>query len=232
MAIQEINIGNIVNDGLGDDLRTAFQKVNANFSDLDAQLRITGLNVGTGEGQVFKAKVTNVTTNADELNLRTIKAGDNITVTNNTDDITISTPLQNLFGSIITSNGTVVASQPNDTLNFQGSNNVTITRSGNTIIFEADLFDTQLNNDLDLNTHSIIGVGDINITGNITATNYNGNVYGVDPRVIHEAVFDIDGGSFVDTFTDAIDYLLSLQDNDAGTFLNPSERSLDFGTII
>ena len=48
MAIQEINIGNIVNDGLGDDLRTAFQKVNANFSDLDAQLRITGLNVVTG----------------------------------------------------------------------------------------------------------------------------------------------------------------------------------------
>lgn len=232
MAIQEINIGNIVNDGLGDDLRTAFSKVNANFSDLDAQLRITGLNVGTGQGQVFKAKVTNVTTNADELNLRTIKAGDNITVTNNTDDITISTPLQNVFGSIITSNGSVVASQPNDTLNFQGSNNVTITRSGNTVIFEADLFDTQLNNDLDLNTHSIVGVGNIDITGNIDATNYNGNVWGVDPRVVHEAVFDIDGGSFLDTFTDAIDYLLSLQDNDAGTFLNPSERNLDFGTII
>jgi hypothetical protein len=232
MAIQEINIGNIVNDGLGDDLRTAFSKVNANFSDLDAQLRITGLNVGTGEGQVFKAKVTSGTTNADELNLRTIKAGDNITVTNNTDDITISTPLQNVFGSIITSNGSVVASQPNDTLNFQGSNNVTITRSGNTVIFEADLFDTQLNNDLDLNTHSIVGVGNIDITGNIDATNYNGNVWGVDPRVVHEAVFDIDGGSFLDTFTDAIDYLLSLQDNDAGTFLNPSERNLDFGTII
>lgn len=232
MAIQEINVGNIVNDGLGDNLRAAFVKVNANFTDLDAQLRITGSNVGTGQGQVFKAKVTNVTTNADELNLRTIKAGDNITVTNNTDDITISTPLQNLFGSIVTSNGTVVASQPNDTLNFQGSNNVTITRSGNTVIFEADLFDTQLNNDLDLNTHSIVGVGDINITGTITATNYQGNVFGIDPRVVHEAVFDIDGGSFVDTFTDAIDYLLSLQDNDAGTFLNPSERSLDFGTII
>lgn len=232
MAIQEINVGNIVNDGLGDDLRTAFVKVNANFSELDAQLRITGLNVGAGEGQVFKAKVTNITTNADELNLRTIKAGDNITVTNNTDDITISTPLQNVFGSISTSNGTVVASQPNDTLNFQGSNNVTITRSGNTVIFEADLFDTQLNNDLDLNTHSIVGVGNIDITGNIDATNYNGNVWGVDPRVIHEAVFDIDGGSFLDTFTDAIDYLLSLQDNDAGTFLNPSERNLDFGTII
>lgn len=232
MAIQVINVGNIVNDGLGDDLRTAFVKINANFSDLEAQLRITGKNIGTGSGEVFKDKITNVVTNNDELNLRTIKAGDNITVTNNTDDITISTPLQNVFGSIITSNGSVVASQPNDTLNFQGSNNVTITRSGNTVIFEADLFDTQLNNDLDLNTHSIVGVGNINITGTITANNYIGDVWGVDPRVVHEAVFNIDGGSFVNTFTDAIDYLLSIQDNDAGTFQNPSAIELDFGTII
>ena len=29
MAIQTINIGNQVNDGLGDDLRSAFQEVNA-----------------------------------------------------------------------------------------------------------------------------------------------------------------------------------------------------------
>ncbi len=34
MAIQTINLGNVVNDGLGDDLRTAFQKVNANFTEL------------------------------------------------------------------------------------------------------------------------------------------------------------------------------------------------------
>jgi hypothetical protein len=34
MTIQTINIGNVVNDGLGDDLRTAFEKVNANFADL------------------------------------------------------------------------------------------------------------------------------------------------------------------------------------------------------
>ena len=27
MTIQTINIGNVVNDGLGDDLRTAFEKV-------------------------------------------------------------------------------------------------------------------------------------------------------------------------------------------------------------
>ena len=38
MAIQTINIGNVVNDGLGDDLRTAFQKVNATLQNWKANL--------------------------------------------------------------------------------------------------------------------------------------------------------------------------------------------------
>lgn len=41
-------------------------------------------NVGTGQGEVFK----NITGNT--VNLKTIKAGTNVTITNNTDDITIS----------------------------------------------------------------------------------------------------------------------------------------------
>ena len=57
MTVQTINIGNQVNDGLGDDLRTAFQKVNANFSDLSTQLTVTvGLAPGTGIS-LFKEKV-------------------------------------------------------------------------------------------------------------------------------------------------------------------------------
>ena len=31
MALQTINVGNFANDGTGDDLRTAFIKVNQNF---------------------------------------------------------------------------------------------------------------------------------------------------------------------------------------------------------
>ena len=57
MTVQTINIGNQVNDGLGDDLRTAFQKVNANFSNLSAQLTITATNMGTTGSGVFKEKV-------------------------------------------------------------------------------------------------------------------------------------------------------------------------------
>ena len=46
MTVQTTNIGNVVNDGLDDDLRTAFEKVNTNFTDLSTQLTITATNVG------------------------------------------------------------------------------------------------------------------------------------------------------------------------------------------
>jgi hypothetical protein len=57
MTVQTINIGNVVNDGLGDDLRTAFEKVNANFADLSTQLTITAINLGLNGSDIFKQKV-------------------------------------------------------------------------------------------------------------------------------------------------------------------------------
>lgn len=45
MAIQTINLGTYANDGTGDDLRVAFQKVNANILELAST--IYGANVGT-----------------------------------------------------------------------------------------------------------------------------------------------------------------------------------------
>lgn len=62
----------------------------------------TGANVGTGEGSVFKDK-TGVT-----LNFKTLKQGSNVTITNNTDDVTIaaaSPPVTSVF----TRTGAVVA---------------------------------------------------------------------------------------------------------------------------
>ena len=35
MAVQTINIGNIANDGTGDDIRVVPRKVNDNFEELD-----------------------------------------------------------------------------------------------------------------------------------------------------------------------------------------------------
>lgn len=56
MPIQTINLGNYANDGTGDDLRTAFQKVNANFELVGGTLGIiSGENVGSGTG-IFKRR--------------------------------------------------------------------------------------------------------------------------------------------------------------------------------
>lgn len=56
MAIQTINLGSYANDGTGDDLRTAFQKVNANFASLTTTINVaTAENIGGGVG-IFKQK--------------------------------------------------------------------------------------------------------------------------------------------------------------------------------
>ena len=56
MPIQTINLGNYANDGTGDDLRSAFEKVNANFELVGGTLGIiTGANLGAGVG-VFKRR--------------------------------------------------------------------------------------------------------------------------------------------------------------------------------
>ncbi len=57
MAIQDINVGLLANDGTGDDLREAFIKVNQNFDELD--LRVSGFteisaeNIGDGGFGIF-----------------------------------------------------------------------------------------------------------------------------------------------------------------------------------
>jgi len=51
MTQQSIFLGTYANDGTGDDLRTAFNKVNANFTDLYTQIsHVNGRNIGSGQG--------------------------------------------------------------------------------------------------------------------------------------------------------------------------------------
>ncbi len=60
MAIQVINVGNLANDGTGDDLREAFIKVNQNFDELDLRAsNVEGANVGIGGFTIFKEKSGN-----------------------------------------------------------------------------------------------------------------------------------------------------------------------------
>ena len=104
MTIQTINIGNVVNDGLGDDLRTAFQKVNANFTNLSAQLTITASNTsGAGSG-VFKEKV------GTNLVFKKLVSGTKMFLNDTGDAIIINTTQPDAFTRIDTDSGSMLAS--------------------------------------------------------------------------------------------------------------------------
>lgn len=99
MAIQPINVGNVVNDGSGDDLRTAFVKVNNNFVELDIRHGEQNIasNVGTGTG-LYKDKV------GVNLEFKSINAGTGINLVSDANTITISNsddPLLNQINTLL-----------------------------------------------------------------------------------------------------------------------------------
>jgi hypothetical protein len=135
MAIQTINIGNAVNDGLGDDLRTAFQKVNANFSELNASLTVTASNFGTTGAGIFKEKV------GSDLQFKKLVAGTKIFINDLADSIIINNQQDNAFTRIDTNNGTVLA---NNYLNItlegdNGAENITTRVVGSVISIDTSI---------------------------------------------------------------------------------------------
>jgi len=104
MAIQTINIGNRVNDGLGDDLRTAFEKVNANFAELDSELSVEGINVGPNGVGIYKQKTDG------NLQFKSLVPGNRIAINDTTDTVVIDNTAPIAFTSVSTLSGTINAS--------------------------------------------------------------------------------------------------------------------------
>lgn len=196
-----ITIGTNPNDGTGDDLRTAFKKVNAEFARLAQQGggSTTAENVGLGQG-LFLNKVDN------KIQLKSIKSGNSaLTITTDGNDVVLTNtnPAQNVFTRIQGDAGdaSIDASSSNSVFGIKGGANVTTTISGNDI--QIDLvpdivLDTtpQLGGTLDLNNNNITGTGSIDISGNLTiGGNFNvGNIVG-----------DIKGSVFGDDSTPIVD---------------------------
>lgn len=134
MAIQTINIGNQVNDGLGDDLRTAFEKVNSNFTDLSASLTVTASNLGSAGVTIFKEKV------GSDLQFKRLIAGNGITITDLTNSVEIASTIDDAFNSITTNNGDVIASITNNITvqGGQGARNIVVTADQESGVIEID----------------------------------------------------------------------------------------------
>jgi hypothetical protein len=138
MTVQTINIGNVVNDGLGDDLRTAFQKVNANFASLDAELGITGANVGTSGVGIYKDKVGAV------LEFKKLVAGTKMQLVDAINGVEINNTAPDAFVRVDTDSGSMLASTHQQitmagTLSsgyVTGRKDIEVTTSGSNIYFK------------------------------------------------------------------------------------------------
>lgn len=156
-----LNVGAYANDGTGDDIRTAFQKIKSTFTLINTNLGVTtGENIGTTGQGIFSAKVDN--------------------------------KLQ--FKKITGTNGIVVSSTATS-VNLAATNSVELDVS------------PRLGGNLNLNTHNIIGVGDVQTT-----------VYGLDIRAIN---------ALLQLLNSTNNYV----DLDLGSFTNPNQSQFDLGTF-
>ena len=125
MTIQTINLGTYANDGTGDDLRSAFEKVNANFVELDTLGVTSASNLGAG-APVFAAKIASPIT-GDNLTFRTIVGGNNTAISYDATTITISAGSGFLFEDLNLNGNSIIGS---GNINIDGN----LTIGGNGII--------------------------------------------------------------------------------------------------
>ena len=235
MAIDTINIGNLANDGTGDDLREAFVKVNNNFAEVDSKitaLPIEAENLGvSGEG-IFAGK------NQNTLQFKKVVGGANTSVssTNNSLIIDSTGGLDNFL--VLTDNGhiTIDGSAP---FVIQGGDVIETRSPGNTLFI--DLKDEGVvahDTNPTLSSHLRAEGNNIQNAGSVSANSFNGPltglVYGVDIRDINQ-YFDNnwDFGDIFPEYSNAVEYLIGTSDIDMGSFIGEdvAEFNIDLGFI-
>jgi hypothetical protein len=240
MAIQTINVGNIPNDGTGDDLREAFVKVNQNFTDVDTRINSVptqGENLGTAGEGIFAQKVD------DTLQFKSLVGGSNITLTSNGTSIelsarggldsilvladTSSTQITANRAFAVEGNGPVITSAPPNT-----TTALLQISLANTGIVSHDIAPT-LSANLNANAKNIQGAATIN--ANSFVGDLTGLVHGVDVRDLNEyfnSYWDF-GTVLPGAYTSIIDYLVREQDVDLGAIAGAgvAEFTIDLGRI-
>lgn len=230
MAIQIINVGNAINDGSGDDLRTAFIKVNENFDEInDRQAENnTASNVGTGVGTsgigIFKEKL------GVDLKFKSLVAGSNISLTPSTNQITIASTLTAGTGVTLVGSQITIGQPVSTTSNVQFNNlvvNGNLTVNGTT---------TSINSiSLDIADKNIV-LAKTDTPTNSTANGAGITIKGTDDKTLVYASIDdkfefnkrVDAPNFRGDF---IGNLTGLVNNIDVRTLNNGLYNIDFGNI-
>lgn len=226
MAIQLINVGQIANDGTGDDLREAMIKINQNFEELDLRddEQTTASNLGSiGEG-IFVNRVNY------DLQFKKIAAGDNITLSADNEKIVINAP--NIITDITVNADTgSVTLDTSSSLTIEGGDGISTSIVNNVLTITNEYVseiveDTtpQLGGNLDAQGFDILNLG--------TATGtFIGSINGVDPAATAYYFNNIDLGNISLNITNIVELLAATVDINLGTFGAPAPYNIDLGSI-
>ena len=235
MAVQLINIGNVANDGTGDDLREAMIKINSNFEELDLRddEQTSASNLGaTGEG-VFAQRLNY------DLQFKKIAGSDKVTVASDLTTITISADIGLDTLTVSGDTGSVELDDV-DTLAIAGGDGITTSLVGNTLTitndYNSELSDDltpQLSGDLDAQANNFLNVGNISageVTGSFVG-NLTGNVYGYDMRDWAPLLQGFDFGAVSTDYGSIIEFIIGNTEVDFGSFGSPATGNVDLGSI-
>lgn len=236
MAIEIINVGDIPNDGTGDDLRVAFQKVNNSLQDLDSRISAASIEAET-IGAVGEAVYAGRDNNT--LQFKTLVGGSNVTLTSNPTQVIVD-----------------AAGGLDEVLVISDNGHITVTSSNYLGINGGEVIDTRVSGSnlfIDLDTNGIVArdsnptlTANLNADGNnitnvglLTSSSFvgplSGLVYGVDVRLAN-SYFDnyFDFGEMVEAdLNNIIDVLIATNDVDLGGFIGSEvvDFNIDLGAI-
>ena len=242
MALQTINLGSTANDGTGDDLREAFEKVIFNFADLDARSpeQTSATNLGAGAG-IFAG------INTAELQFKSLVGGSNVTLTPTTSSITIDVDAGVTQFVVAADNGSLTVTE-STTFTIEGGTLITTERDGNSIRINSSALSKveddptpRLANGLDANGNNLGNVGIVTAT-NVNAGNMvvygslTGLVHDIDIRNLNEFRLPENSWNFGSianfTVTNLWDYMWATVNVDFGSLAGTqSNVTLDLGSI-
>jgi len=243
MAVELINIGNVANDGTGDELRVAFRKINQNLEDFDIRLgdAVEGINLGPGEG-IFAGR------DGNDLQYKGLVGGTGVTLLGTADSVEISTPDALTDTPVVTDSGSYILTR-GGTLRLEGGTGISTSfDSGtNSIVFDNTSLsevveDTSpvLGGNLDANAFNISGANTIGAL-TVSATDFLGGTFrgslvgdvdGASTDDVSSFFTEFDFGEIDINVSSFYEFIIQSVDIDFGSVPNPTNLIVDQGSFV